>query len=121
MIFCPICANCLLIERGAKSNYQFFCKTCDYTFPVMKKVSNVIKLQTKQVDDVLGGKEAWKNVDQTDGIFLIISLNKLLAVCPKCNFNRAYHKMIQIRSADEPMTIFFKCANLDCEHQWREG
>ena len=67
MIFCPICANCLLIEGSSKS-VQFFCKTCEYTFPVMKKVKNQIKLQPKQVDDVLGGKEAWKNVDQTDGI-----------------------------------------------------
>lgn len=66
MIFCPICSNCLLIERGAL-NLQFFCKTCEYTFPVMKEVKNVIQLQTKQVDDVLGGKDAWKNVDQTDG------------------------------------------------------
>jgi len=70
MIFCPICANCLLIEKGSKS-FQFFCKTCDYTFPVMKKVENHIKLQPKQVDDVLGGKDAWNNVDQTDGIGFI--------------------------------------------------
>ena len=28
---------------------------------------------------------------------------------------------IQIRSADEPMTTFYKCANFKCGWQWREG
>lgn len=27
------------------------------------------RLDRKQVDDVLGGDEAWANVDQTEGIF----------------------------------------------------
>jgi len=71
MIFCPICSNCLLIEKGPR-NFQFFCKTCDYTFPIMNKVKNVINLKAKQVDDVLGGKEAWENVDQTSGMIIMI-------------------------------------------------
>lgn len=29
------------------------------------------ELERKQVDDVLGGAEAWKNVDSTDGEFLV--------------------------------------------------
>lgn len=27
------------------------------------------KLRRKEVDDVLGGEETWKNVDQTDGVY----------------------------------------------------
>ena len=66
-----------------------------------------MQLDRKAVDDVLGGKEAWKDVDQTD------------ATCPNCSFRKAYFYQVQIRSADEPMTVFYKCA--DCGHQWREG
>jgi len=29
--------------------------------------------------------------------------------------------MEQTRSADEPATIFYKCMNQKCEHQWKEG
>ena len=64
-------------------------------------------LARKEVDDVLGGKEAWENVDQID------------ADCNKCSNNRAYFMQIQIRSADEPMTTFFKCTK--CSYQWKEG
>jgi DNA-directed RNA polymerase III subunit RPC11 len=61
----------------------------------------------KAVDDVLGGEEAWQNVDQTE------------AVCAKCNHTRAYFTQHQLRSADEPMTIFYKCVK--CGNRWREG
>ena len=64
-------------------------------------------LERKEVDDVLGGKEAWENVDQTS------------YECPKCPNKRAYFMQIQIRSADEPMTTFYKCTK--CNYQWREN
>jgi DNA-directed RNA polymerase III subunit RPC11 len=65
-------------------------------------------LTRKEVDDVLGGKDTWENVDQltVDG-------------CARCGNKRAYFMQIQIRSADEPMTIFFKC--VECAYQWREN
>jgi len=43
------------------------------------------------------------------------------ASCPKCQHSHAYFMQIQIRSADEPMTMFFKCCNPTCNHRWREG
>lgn len=68
-----------------------------------------VELRRKQVDDVLGGADAWKNVDSTD------------VTCPRCEHGRAYFMQIQIRSADEPSSIFYKCCNNDCSHQWRES
>lgn len=66
-------------------------------------------LERKQVDDVLGGDQAWENVDQTT------------AQCPvdTCGGTKAYFFQLQIRSADEPMTTFYKCCQ--CGHQWREN
>lgn len=49
-----------------------------------------VKLIRKQVDDIMGGEDAWKNVDSTD------------AACPKCDNPRAFFMQLQIRSADEP-------------------
>jgi len=40
--------------------------------------------------------------------------------CPKCGNNRAYWWLQQTRSADEPPTQFFRCANEKCKHTWRE-
>ena len=59
------------------------------------------------MDDILGGSGAWDNVDST------------LVTCAKCEHDRAFFLMIQIRSADEPMSIFYRCCS--CGHQWREG
>ncbi len=43
-----------------------------------------------------------------------------LETCPKCAHGKAYFMQMQTRSADEPMTIFFKCCNPDCAHRWKE-
>ena len=40
--------------------------------------------------------------------------------CPRCEHPRAYFMQLQTRSADEPMTTFYKCCNPQCGHQWRE-
>ena len=45
---------------------RFFCQTCPYLFQIHDKVEKKVPLQRKQVDDVLGGDEAWENVDQTE-------------------------------------------------------
>lgn len=34
---------------------------------VLLQITKTAKLTKKQVDDVLGGEEAWKNVQKTDG------------------------------------------------------
>ena len=106
MMFCPTCANCLLVEQKT-SETQFFCKSCPYVFKIRSKMSKKLELTRKPVDDVLGGSEEWANVDQID------------VICPKCPSNRAYFKMIQIRSADEPATQFFRCVL--CGHRWNEN
>jgi DNA-directed RNA polymerase III subunit RPC11 len=56
--------------------------------------------------DVLGGASAWENVDRTT------------APCPSCGHSQAYFVQIQIRSADEPMSVFYKCCR--CSHQWND-
>ena len=91
-------------------------------------------LQPKMVDDVLGGADAWKNADQTDGTrgpppgrparspractLTSRASVRRAAVCPRCRHHRAYFQQLQIRSADEPMTTFLKCVS--CGVRWRE-
>uniref|UniRef100_A0A7S4B280 DNA-directed RNA polymerase subunit n=1 Tax=Chrysotila carterae TaxID=13221 RepID=A0A7S4B280_CHRCT len=105
MHFCPKCANLLQLE-DTDGNLHFFCQTCPYMYRLKEKVTSNVYIDRKEVDDVLGGEDAWKNADRTD------------ASCPKCSYHRAYYQQLQIRSADEPMTTFYKCT--ECGHRWRE-
>ncbi|EIW68458.1 hypothetical protein TREMEDRAFT_24045, partial [Tremella mesenterica DSM 1558] len=108
MLFCPYCSNALTIGDQDNSDKCWICPTCPYKYNIApgKQISMRTHLKRKQVDDVLGGKEAWANVDKID------------ATCPKCDARKAYYRQLQIRSADEPMTTFYKC--VDCSYQWRE-
>mmetsp|Transcript_41299 Transcript_41299/g.54288 ORF Transcript_41299/g.54288 Transcript_41299/m.54288 type:complete len:106 (+) Transcript_41299:125-442(+) len=105
MLFCPTCGNLLLVENSP-TGMRFFCQTCPYIYAIHQKVSKKIPLKRKEVDDVLGGAAAWENVDRTE------------TKCPFCEFTEAYFMQIQIRSADEPMTTFYKC--VDCKKQWND-
>lgn len=68
------------------------------------------RLNRKQIDDVLGGDEAWIHADKTQGLSFLctnvsaINCSEPSASCDKCNFDEAYFYQLQIRSADEPMT-----------------
>ena len=106
-MFCPTCANILIIEEG-RDCYRFACATCPYVHNVRRKLGSRTYPKLKEVDDVLGGAAAWENVDST------------AETCPECRHGRAYFMQIQTRSADEPMTTFYKCCNPSCGHRWKD-
>lgn len=107
LMFCPTCANILTVEEGPKC-YRFACNTCPYICNISQKLTSRKYPKLKEVDDVLGGTAAWENVDSTE------------ETCPKCSHDRAFFMQIQTRSADEPMTTFYKCCDPACGHRWRE-
>ena len=129
LTFCPTCGNVLSLERetdddarlraeiatspsprsGSGGGVRLRCASCPYAYEVTSGVKQRVEHAKKTLDDVLGGEEAWKNVDKTS------------ATCPKCAHDSAYFMQIQIRSADEPMSTFYKCCRAECGHQWREG
>ena len=109
--FCPNCNNMLLVEKNEFTGiYNLSCPSCPYNFIIDGNIQvyDRKKLPRKEVDDVLGG--GWDNVDQTK------------VQCPnydKCGGEKAYFFQLQIRSADEPMTSFYKC--VECGNRWREN
>ena len=46
---------------------HFFCRSCPYIHVIKKPISQRTYCKRKEVDDGLGGADAWKNVDQTEG------------------------------------------------------
>lgn len=76
--------------------------TCPYVCTIRTKISTKLPLKKKAIDDVLG--------DDTNA-------ETVQAKCEKCYHDTAYFQMFQTRSADEPMTQFYKCVK--CGHQWK--
>ena len=127
LTFCPTCGNLLSIEKKKFKEEEeeefddddekedelllhLCCKTCPYSYSIggtFWSKTDVPIRNKKRVDDVLGGDDAWKNVDTTR------------SRCPKCSHDVAYFLMVQTRSADEPMTQFFRC--VECANQWKEN
>lgn len=57
------------IEQYVGQN-RFECLTCPYQFVINKRYYERKYLKKKEVEDILGGKGAWDNVDKTEGEFL---------------------------------------------------
>ncbi|KAK6329909.1 RNA polymerase III C11 subunit [Orbilia javanica] len=110
LLFCPTCSNSLTVHRHPSTGQNALtCPTCPYNYPLTRRLFERRNIRRKEVDDILGGEGSWDNVDNTE------------VQCPDevCGGERAYFYMVQIRSADEPMTTFYKC--MKCGHKWREG
>ena len=96
----------LFVEQGDRCN-RLACNTCPYICDIITKITDrQYTRNLKPVDDILGGAAAWENVDKTE------------VTCPKCAHRQAYFMQLQTRSADEPMTTFYKC--VDCTHRWND-
>lgn len=105
IVFCPYCGMMLLLE-GETGTFRFFCQTCPYVSDISHRLVRDVAIERKKVDDIMT-LDQWKNVD------------KEKVDCPKCGNGEAYCRMSQTRSADEPMTIFYKCTNDQCQNNWR--
>jgi DNA-directed RNA polymerase III subunit RPC11 len=73
---CPVCSNRLQIGKvtaGTEAEVdrnRFECKTCPYQHIMGKdeKWYERKNFKRKDVEDVIGGREAWTNADQMDGM-----------------------------------------------------
>ena len=103
------------------------CRTCAYNYGLSTSLYERKTMKRKEVEDVLGGKEAWENVDKTSGkqddenqVDVIRDwppnvgdhhpADSTTVQCPRddCDGSEAFFYQVQIRSADEPMTTFYK-------------
>lgn len=107
------CANALLTNTqqtiGASGErLRLECRTCTYVHNVGTRIERAVSnLPKKVVADVLGGDAQWQDREATK------------IDCPTCYHPKASFFQMQTRSADEPMTTFYRC--LKCGHQWKEN
>lgn len=107
MLFCPTCANFLLITSGNTESSSFYCNTCNYVFKVTETMRRPLQYTKKASETFI-----WTSEQEGEG-------DQIEITCPNCSNNKALFKMLQIRSADEGSTLFYKC--LKCKFTWFEN
>lgn len=90
------------------------CRTCPYEYAINEPLYSRRVFHRKEREDVFGGPGAWDNAQ------------KGKAQCPSegCDGEEAAFFQVQIRSADEPMTSFYKVCRVfwgDALPGWREA
>ncbi|KAK9892325.1 hypothetical protein WA026_019779 [Henosepilachna vigintioctopunctata] len=106
--FCPLCKNLLNLQEGHDGLYDFVCTICPVRIPITKTIRVRTYFTLKKEDDIYTEDEAWKYVSTTQ------------EPCPKCWHPQAFYLQVQTRSADEPMTIFYRCCKSGCHHTWKD-
>ncbi|MED6160766.1 hypothetical protein PIB30_054399 [Stylosanthes scabra] len=110
MEFCPTCGSMLGYEKPNVGHpSRLYCPTCPYVC----NIESMVKIKRKQA---LVRKAIEPVISQDD----MMNGPKTEVPCPRCGHDQATFTQVQIRSADEPATIFYLCLNDKCKHLWRE-
>lgn len=105
MEFCPNCGKVLTLKT-ASFKAVLKCSKCGYEKEVRETKETVsIKRREKKVAFI--EKEGADLHPKTTDV-----------ICPSCGNREASWWTVQTRSADEPMTQFFRCTK--CGYTWRE-
>ncbi|KAI9641905.1 RNA polymerase III C11 subunit [Ciborinia camelliae] len=112
LLFCPSCSNILTVSVTPHSSTptptstsdltganRLECLTCPYQYILTRSIYDRKTFVREEKEDVFGGKDAWANAD---------TYPKQCANS-ECNGMVAAARFVQIRSADEPMTGFYRC------------
>jgi DNA-directed RNA polymerase III subunit RPC11 len=117
---CPTCSNLLTISpvpvplaictsapdpaAASQGQNRLECRTCPYQYVITKRYYERKNYERKEREDVFGGPGAWDNAQKTQ------------VQCPAdgCDGMEAAFFQVQIRSADEPMTSFYKVCVYAC-------
>lgn len=92
---CPHCSNILAVSATETGRNRLECRTCPYEHPIEQTIFSRRNFTRQEKEDVFGGPGAWDNAQK----------QKVQCGNPACNGDEAAFFSVQIRSADEPMTV----------------
>lgn len=106
MEFCTKCSNLMMVKKGTKNSY-LVCRKCGLKKKIKREkvlISENLAQKKREIVIMSKGEE-------------LAELPKTRIMCPECEHVEAYWWMQQTRAADEPPTIFYRCAK--CSYSWR--
>lgn len=61
-------------DQAHAGKNRFECRTCPYQMILDRRYYERKNMETKAAEDVLGGADSWKNVDKTEGKWLLSAI-----------------------------------------------
>ncbi|WP_062661634.1 transcription factor S [Aeropyrum camini] len=110
--FCPRCGS-IMYPRREGARYLLVCKSCGYSEEGSSEDQQAYRMR---VTVEKGPRDKIVVID--DETPMGAQVLKGSVSCPKCGHDEVYFWMMQTRSADEPMTRFYRCKR--CRYTWRE-
>ncbi len=106
MEFCPKCGSTMTAKKDKKKK-KMTCRRCGHE--KQSEGSHIVheELKKKPMDEVV----IFDKKSQE-------SLPTVKVKCSKCGNDEAVWWLKQMRSGDEPPTIFYRCTK--CRHTWRQ-
>jgi DNA-directed RNA polymerase III subunit RPC11 len=118
MYFCPFCGSLLLLDKP--DLFRFSCPTCEYVVPVTETLtlseSFVVFNKKRDFGDDFTSLSDSDQSTHAEGSQVTNARCESRAD-PPCDSEKAWFIQVQMRSADEPPTTFFRCCK--CKFQWR--
>ncbi|MCS6787860.1 MAG: transcription factor S [Aigarchaeota archaeon] len=111
MEFCPNCGSFMTTARTS-GGVALVCRRCGY-----RKAGRTVEIKLRTSNRPTGRQRVGIVVEEA-GEESSVHPKTTDVVCPECGNREAYWWTVQTRSADEPMTQFFRCTK--CGHTWRE-
>lgn len=96
----------MVVKKKMKRSF-LTCAKCGKERPLRKEKIMITESLPAPKRDVVVMKKGDEAID----------LPKTKIICPQCENPEAYWWMQQTRSADEPPTLFYRCAR--CSYSWR--
>ena len=104
-MFCKKCGS-MMFAKTEKGKKVLVCRRCGYKTDKYEARSISTDVKHKPMDDVVVVEKEKSSLPVTD------------MKCSRCGNDKAYWWLKQMRSGDEPPTIFYRCTK--CKHTWRK-
>ena len=117
MYFCPFCGTLLLVEYS--QSHRLFCSTCRFIVPITTTLTTTHDLthMNKPAVEAESPNEESKEGETACAQVMTVRCQSGEGD-GNCTNDKAFYVQLQMRSADEAETTFFRCTV--CGFQWRQ-
>ncbi|KAF2020804.1 DNA-directed RNA polymerase I polypeptide [Aaosphaeria arxii CBS 175.79] len=115
LLFCKDCGN--LLARKPSTTSTIHCHICDASNNNIWPTYVVTQSKPGAFPSSLENKRSAGGIQEIDWAAAADTWPTTSQPCPECNHPEMFFREMQLRSADEGSTVFYRCAK--CSHMYK--